>query len=175
MASGGARNRSGPPPNPNSVRSERRGLRFDELPAQGHQGEPPEFPLPVRPVMIKLAEAGVVENAAATERQRDRELAVWAEAWRTPQASAWEREPWRWPIIAEYCRLKTVVESDPSSTAALVAQLHRYRDQLGLTPAGLRDNGWTIKADEVAAKRDEKGGDAELPAAPQRRLRLASS
>ena len=31
-----------------------------------------------------------------------------------------------------------------SASAALVAQLHRFRDQLGLTPAGLRDNGWRI-------------------------------
>ena len=30
--------------------------------------------------------------------------------------------------------------------AALVAQTHRYRDQIGLSPAGLKENGWKIGA-----------------------------
>ena len=33
-------------------------------------------------------------------------------------------------------------------------QLHdRIADQIGLTPAGLRENGWAIAQDEVGAKR----------------------
>lgn len=101
----------------------------------------------------------------ATDRYRDVELAIWAEAWRTPQAAAWVLQEWRWPIIAEYCRLKTIVESEPDSNASLVAQLHRYRDQIGLTPAGLKENGWQIgdatpepKAATTGAKQPKKGG-----------------
>jgi hypothetical protein len=58
--------------------------------------------------------------------------------------------------VAEYCRLKVTVELDPGSNAALVGQLHRYREQIGLTPAGLRLNGWQIARDEVGARRVEK-------------------
>lgn len=79
---------------------------------------------------------------------------------------------WRWPVVAEYVRLKAVVESDPSASAALMAQMHRYRDQIGLTPAGLKENGWAIAVDAVGAKRDEKPAADESPKeAPKRRLR----
>lgn len=114
------------------------------LPSEGYSGEVPDFPLPP-----KRAKA-----------LRDRELAVWVEAWATPQACAWALEPWRWPVIAEYCRVKTAVELAPVAPAALVGQLHRYRDQIGLTPAGLRENGWAVASDEVAAKAADE---AEVP------------
>lgn len=141
MPSGGARNRSGPSVDPSSGRSDRRGFSLTALPSEGFSGKVPDFPL----AMVLERDADAVE----------RELSVWAEAWTTPQACAWSMESWRWPIVAEYCRLKTVVEFDPAKSAALVGQLHRYRDQLGLTPAGLKENGWAIAADEVASKRDK--------------------
>jgi hypothetical protein len=49
-----------------------------------------------------------------------------------------------------------VVEIEPDANASLVAQLHRFRDQIGLTPAGLKENGWAIARDETAAKRGAK-------------------
>ena len=172
MTSGGARARSGPVPDPNSGRSDRRGLQFDKLPAEGFQGEVPDFPL--EPVVLfsehfedgrKVREV----DGEASDSFRSREALVWVEAWRTPQAAAWAVERWRWPVVAEYCRLKVVIELDPSANAALVGQLHRYREQIGLTPAGLRLNGWAISRDEVAPKRAER---SEAPkAAPKRRLR----
>lgn len=142
MSRGGARNRSGPPADPNSGRSDRRGLSFTALPSEGYQGEAPEFPLP------------------PAELTGTRELEIWDEAWTTPQAEAWSREAWRWPILAEYCRLKATVELSPAATAALVSQLHRYRDQLGLTPAGLKENGWQIAADAVSARREAREEDS---------------
>lgn len=153
MARGGPRNRSGPPVDPSSGRSERRGYSLSALPSEGYREDPPEFPLP-----------------GAT----DRELAVWAEAWRTPQACAWSLAEWRWATVAEYCRLKAMIEA--GSPAAYIGQLHRYRDQIGLTPAGLRENGWAIAADEVGAKRDERPESSEDPAkeVPTRRLRAVS-
>jgi hypothetical protein len=141
MTSGGARNRSGPQPDPNSAQSDRRALNFAALPAEGYRGEVPEFPLG----------RSTTDDLIAT-----RELAVWDEAWRSPQAAAWAKESWRWPILGEYCRLKALIELSPAATAALVGQIHRYRDQLGLTPAGLRENGWRIVADEVTEKREER-------------------
>lgn len=154
MTSGGARNRSGPAPDPLSGRSEARGLTFSALPADGYAGDAPDWPL--RP-------------AAADGGLALRELDIWAEAWRSPQAVAWAGQQWRWTIIAEYCRLKAVVEMSPSASASLVSQLHRYRDQIGLTPAGLKENGWTI----APATDGEVREDTPPAARPARRLRVA--
>ena len=128
MSRGGARVRSGPAPDPSSGRSEKRKYLLTALPVDGYSGPVPKFPLPAD---------GDVKRAA-------REKALWRDAWRSPQACAWSMEAWRTRIVAQYCRVAAVVELDPSASAALVAQLHRFRDQLGLTPAGLRDNGWRI-------------------------------
>ena len=128
MSRGGARVRSGPAPDPSSGRSEKRKYLLTALPVDGYSGPVPKFPLPAD---------GDVKRAA-------REKALWRDAWRSPQACAWSMEAWRTRIVAQYCRVAAVVELDPSASAALVAQLHRFRDQLGLTPAGLRHNGWRI-------------------------------
>ena len=108
VARGGARNRSGPQPDPNSGRSERRGFKLTGLPSEGYDGEPPEFPL--HPIVI-FSEFWEGEGAdkqkikepdeAGTASFRDREAQVWAEAWRTPQACAWSMQSWRWPVVAE--------------------------------------------------------------------------
>jgi len=170
MASGGSRNRSGPQPNPNSGRSDRRGFTLTALPSEGFRGAVPEFSLQPIVLFTEYFEDKVKVKApdeSGTESFREREADIWAEAWATPQACAWSMESWRWPVVAEYCRLKAIVEFDPSASASLVNQLHRYRDQLGLTPAGLKDNGWAIAADEVAKKREERSEQG----APVRRMR----
>lgn len=149
MASGGRRNRSGPSLDPASGRSEARGVKLNALPSQGWTGKVPTWPL-----------------STAT----DREVEVWAEVWRTPQAAAWAREHWRWPIVGLYVRVRVGCEAQ-DAPASLLAQLHRFADQLGLTPAGLRENGWAIAADEVGAKAEEKKAAAAPPPARPRRLR----
>lgn len=123
MAHGGARNRSGPMVDPSSARSEARGLKFRRLPLAGRSGRTPKFPLP---------------------GQSAREGQVWREAWRSPQAVAWESEPWRWKIVALWVRVSVRCE-DREAPAGLFAQLHRLADQIGMTPAGLRENGWLIE------------------------------
>lgn len=139
MASGGARSRSGPAPDPTSGGSVRRDFKLTALPSEGYQGEVPKFPLQPIVLFMEYFEGSGRDRTkvrehddGATESFREREAAVWAEAWSTPQACAWSMTSWRWPIVAEYCRLKTVVEFDPSASAALVGQLHRYRDQIGV-------------------------------------------
>ena len=47
MPRGGARNRSGPQANPQSLRSGQRGLVLSSLPNEGYDGDVPEFPLPM--------------------------------------------------------------------------------------------------------------------------------
>ena len=127
MPRGGARNRSGPAPDPSSGRSDRRGFKLTALPNEGYRGDVPTFPLP-----------GVT----------DRELEVWAILWATPQACAWSMESWRWLNIADLVRLQVRGEAldAPVNIATVVRQL---RADLGLTPAGLKENGWAIATVEV--------------------------
>lgn len=176
MPSGGARNRSGPQADPNSGRSDARGFVLTALPSEGYKRKAPAFPLP-RILRWNVFYENKVKkrevDEGATDGFRERELAIWAEAWKTPQACAWSMESWRWPVLAEYCRLKTVIEQEPEANAALVGQLHRFRDQLGLTPAGMKENGWAIAKDQVAAQRTAKKTTAKK-AAPARRLRSVS-
>lgn len=122
MTRGGSRNRSGPQPVEGSRTSERKGFSLTALPPAGFDGEAPAFPLP---------------DALS------RELEVWAEAWSTPQACAWIDEPWRWRTVAMWVRWSVRMEAEDAS-AALGNVVVRFADQIGLTPAGLRENGWKI-------------------------------
>ena len=153
VSHGGARNRSGPPADPNSERSEQRGLAFKLLPREGFTGRVPAYPLP---------------DPSARER------ALWKELWRTPQAAMWNVERWRIRIVGMYCRAWVRAE-DPESPASVLTQVNRLGDQLGLTPAGLRDNGWRLAVDEVATKREKtstaKTAAPSAPASSRRRLR----
>lgn len=133
MTSGGARNRSGPTANEDSARSDRRGFSLQKLPASGWAGNIPDWPLP---------------------ELSPRELDLWTWAWRTPQAWAWAQpsEQWRSRSVAMWVRLAVRCE-DTEAGAALLAQLHRFADQIGMTTAGLAEMGWKVATDEVAEKR----------------------
>lgn len=149
MSSGGARNRSGPSVDPTSGRSERRGISFQALPSEGFRGVVPGFPLP---------------------DGSERELDVWAELWTTPQAAAWFEQSWRWGQVADLVRMQVRAE-DIEAPVGIYAQVRAARADLGLTPAGLKENGWAIAADELAAKRDERPVELGTGVAPVRRLR----
>lgn len=152
MARGGARNRSGPAADPDSGRSDRRGFKLTALPAEGYHGDIPEFPLP---------------------EASERELAVWESAWRTPQACAWSMpsEAWRVRTVALWVRT-TVRCEDPDAPASLMAQLHRFADQIGMTTAGLAEMGWKVAVNEVGAKAAERAVDSQ-PARKSSRDRLS--
>lgn len=136
MTRGGARNRSGPKAQENSGRSDRRGYSLTALPSQGYDGPVPDFPLP---------------------QATGRELEVWESAWRTPQACAWalSSEAWRIGTVAMWVRVKVRCE-EPDAGAALLGQLHRFADQIGMTTAGLAEMGWKVAVDETAEKRATK-------------------
>lgn len=174
MTKGGARNRSGPSADPLSGRSDARGVRLAALPREGFRGEVPPFPLGKVDVFYTYKGEGgkpVREfDEDATQERFARELELWAWAWSTPQACAWEVEPWRWYTVAMWVRTAAVCESSEAQ-AADKNSLHRFADQIGLTPAGMRENGWALAADEVQAKRDDKPAAATSQAAPKRRLR----
>lgn len=153
MASGGARNRSGPKADPESGRSDSRGYSLTALPSQGYDGEAPNFPLP---------------DPSA------RELVVWTEAWRTPQACAWSipSERWRVRLVAMWTRVSVRCE-DPEVGAALIGQLHRFEDKIGFSTAGLAEMGWVIAVDEVGKKAAEKKGAAK-PKSSRDRMKLVA-
>ena len=162
MSTGGARNRSGPPVDPNSGRSERRGLTFRTLPRTGYEGKPPRFPLPALELVTE----------AVTKHRRSRELALWRWAWTTPQAVAWSEEPWRWHTIAMWVRVAALCESSAAKASDRTA-LHRFADQIGLTPAGLRENGWHIPGVGPASDEDDGAAAAtSRPASSRSRLRV---
>lgn len=152
MTSGGARNRSGPSPTQNSGRSDRRGYTLTALPSEGYLGEIPDFPLP---------------------DQTGRELDVWKAAWRTPQACAWSMpsERWRVRTVAMWVRL-TVRCEDPEAGAALLGQLHRFADQIGMTTAGLAEMGWAVAVDEVAKKAAEKSPESTKAKSSRDRMQI---
>ena len=135
MASGGARNRSGPQADEGSERSERRGYSLTSLPAR-YDGEIPEFPL-----------------AQATAR----EVELWEEKWRGPHGAAWSQpsEAWRHWDVALWVRTAVRCE-DPEAPAALLSNLHRLGDRAGLSTAGLAEMGWKVAADETSERRDSQ-------------------
>lgn len=155
MASGGARNRSGPAADPASSRSDRRGVKFSALPSEGFKGDAPEFPM---------------------RNQSEREEELWAWAWTTPQACAWAQpsEAWRLHTIAMWVRTAAICEGE-EATAADKGSLHRFADQIGMTPAGLKENGWAVAVDEVAAKAAERPTPEPRAVRSARRLRSADA
>lgn len=146
MARGGARNRSGPQPEEGSRTSDRKGFILTALPPAGFDGEVPDFPLSRRSVFrweFEDKRKFQVFDEDATQDIVDREAELWEWAWTTPQACAWSLDPWRWPVVAMWVRTFVICESS-EATAADKGALHRFADQIGMTPAGLKENGWKI-------------------------------
>lgn len=133
-----------------SGRSDRRGISFTALPSEGFAGNVPVFSLP-----------------GASVREED----VWAELWRTPQAAAWSLQSWRWDQIADLVRMQVRSESE-DAPVGIYSQVRAARADLGLTPAGLKENGWAIAADDVGVKRQQN---SEPSVQPARRLRAVVS
>lgn len=175
MGSGGARNRSGPAPVEGSARSDARGYSLGALPAEGFSGPVPVWPLPRRQVWLSMRSDGESwreRDKGAEDAVAAREAELWEWAWRTPQACAWSlpSEAWRVQTVARWVRQAVLCESHEAK-AADHAQLHRYADQVGLTTAGLREMGWKVAVDEVAAKRSARP--AAAPVKRERRLRAS--
>lgn len=121
----GSSSNSGPSKDPMALRRDR-DKGTVELPAEGREGPAPEWP---------LVEAG-------HEYVADRESELWERLWSTPQAVAWEAHQLE-ILVALYVRNLFVVET-PGAPANRTTEVRRMMDDLGLTEAGLRSNGWTI-------------------------------
>lgn len=118
----GGHARSGPAKVEGSRTSDRAGYSLTALPPAGFDGDAPEFPLPDALV---------------------RELEVWAEAWRSPMACVWISEPHRWRQVALWVRWSVRLEAEDAS-AALGQVVARFADDIGMSEAGRKFNGWKI-------------------------------
>lgn len=108
-----------------------RGRGVVTLPAEGRQGDPPDWPLYGNPTAA--------------------ELDLWTELWATPQAVMWERQGWT-RVVARYACCVLAAELLEKNALAEARQLE---DRLGLTPKSMRLLLWVVAADEVAEKREE--------------------
>lgn len=153
MTSGGARTRSGPPPDPTALRRDRKSDgEWTLLPAEGRPGDPPEWPLAEHEDGLWAA----------------REMEMWRRLWSTPQAAQWEKLGQEIEVALYVRRL--VEAEQPGARANLATLVRQMADALGLTIPGLRTNRWKFAADQVAAKREEKK--AEAPARKSARDRF---
>ena len=167
MPSGGARARSGPAPDPNSGRSEKRGVVFSALPREGFTGAIPEFPLPKMAMGFWTKEGEYIEDSQGEESFAEREAWLWKWAWRTPQAAAWAAEPWRQYSVAQWVRASVLCEGSDAKAADRTAML-RLADQIGMSPTGLAANGWEIADVEPEPL---KAVASDVPVRRERRLR----
>lgn len=129
MGKGGARSRSGPPPDPDALRRDRDASGWVELPAAGREGPAPAWPL---------------------SSPSGRELELWESHWSKPQAILWEQSGLEFEV-ALYVRNLAMAEvpGSPANRSTLVKQL---MEDLGLTEAGLRVNRCRIVDDSKPAK-----------------------
>lgn len=130
MTSGGARVVSGPPPDPMALRRRepRDAAGWTSLPAEGRDGEPPEWPL---------------------SRQTGREREIWGDLWSRPQAVMWEKLDQRYEV-ALFARNLRRAEM-PTASVELQKVVRQYLDSLGLSVAGMLRNRWKLAAPADAA------------------------
>ena len=136
MAKGGARVRSGPAPDPGSLRSASAD-GWVALPPGGRVGDVPEWPLP-----DPMAKGELLDEVRA------RELELWAGLWSMPQAVEWERLGQQ-HLVGLYVRRLAEAEQalSPVVLSTLVRQL---ADELGLTSSGMLRNRWMVAEVEPA-------------------------
>jgi hypothetical protein len=172
MTSGG-HGRSGPTKDPNALRRDRDNFTLRALPRAPYDGDVPAFPLPEPQMMetINSVEGKPYKQFSqeASDERREREAELWAWAWKQPQAHVWAQDAWRWLDVAMWVRTQAVCEA-MEATAADKNSLHRFADKVGLSPVGLKENGWSIAAPDITAKPAEA---AEKQVSAKTRLREA--
>lgn len=126
---GGARVNSGPLAKDPTSRRRRNApaANLTELPREGRQGPPPDWPLGTIP---------------------SREVAdVWLDLWRLPQAAAWEYQGFDYPVAR--LAVLTVAAMAPDATSAVLTEVRQMEDRLGLNPAALQRLRWKVAEEEA--------------------------
>lgn len=149
MPKGGARTHSGPPPDPNALRRDRRSDGdWTTLPAR-REGESPAWPL--------------------TE-QTGREAQVWESYWRKPQAILWERNGQQFEVAMH---VRQLCEAEQAGAATAARTLVRQQlDSLLLTLPAMRSARVRIAEDEVTPQRQARPATSRKSS--RSRLKVAS-
>lgn len=112
-----------------------------------------------------LARASVLELQIAEQAAAEQQL--WAELWKTPQASLWETNGWT-REVALFVRHQLIAEQNPTDYKAATAALARS-DRLGLTPLAMSKLKWQIEQADEAEDRGTRRRSGATPAkAPPR-------
>lgn len=179
MASGGARARSGPAPDPNALRRDRKtDAKWTVLSAEGRDGPPPEWPLSGQAAHIPaLTPAWLRQVDDEEEKQRlldqieaeasalfSREIEVWEGEWRRPQAIEWERNGQEIEV-ALYVRALVAAEA-PGAKVTLRTLVKQQQEALGLSLPGLARNHWKIE--EIAGQSEAERVEPKAQAARSR-------
>ena len=150
MPKGGARTNSGPPPDPNALRRDRKGdAEWTTLPAK-HEGPVPEWPL---------------------LEQTDREADVWVSYWRKPQARLWLHNGQEYEVALHVRQFVAAEAHDAGVNARTLVR--QQLDSLLLTLPAMRSARVRIAADEVDERRQSKT--TKKAASSRSRLKVAAS
>jgi hypothetical protein len=122
---GGARSRSGPPPDPTALRRDRKDDQASWRDLTPYTGPVPAWPLP-----------GDIGPAEVDE---------WARLWRTPQATVWAEEHTE-VDVALYVRA-FILASLPGAKVDQLKLVRMLRDDLGLSPGSALRKRWRIADD----------------------------
>jgi hypothetical protein len=153
---GGARARSGPPPDPQALRRDRDGKNWIVLPAAGRDGPAPEWPLtgatahilPLTPSWISQVEDEEQKQRLLDQIESEasvlfsREVELWKREWRRPQAVEWERNGQELEV-ALYVRALVAAEA-PDAKVTLRTLVKQQQEALGISLPGLARNNWKI-------------------------------
>lgn len=133
MTAGGARARSGPPPDPEALRRDRPSDQagWTRLPAAGRDGPVPRWPLPT-------------PTHSGGRR-------LWRTLWRRPEALMWETNGQE--IQVALYVLAVLAAEMPQANASDRKTALSYMDDLGLSNGGRARNRWVI--DDAGAARPE--------------------
>ncbi len=136
----------GVPPKPAAERRRRNAplANTRKLPSTGREGDTPPWPL---------------------SRPTTNEQKVWAEAWSTPQAVAWEELGWH-RAVARYVRLAVQAEK-PKASVSIAGEVRQLEDRLGLTPMAMLRLRWEVE------RKDETDSPIVVPVS--RRLRAVDA
>lgn len=176
MPIGSPRPAAGRMPDPSSDSFQKRAGGLFAIPASGYRKRHPKFPLTRYEVMVEWQDDNGrhrEKDAEASERWNAREAEVWDELWHLPQGFAWSRPQYKYlqHSVALYVRQYVLCESSDAKAADRTT-LCRYADVIGLTPQGLRINGWRVVADEPDEVKRPAKAVARVPSARERFARM---
>lgn len=172
MPRGGARVNSGPPPDPNALRRDRKDDKsgWTTLPAVADVGVP-DWPLPP-PLLPRADDVEPEEHDDVVADHIAREDELWAYLWSKPQAVMWARLRCA-DEVAIYVRLRVLGERD--GNVKLLAEARMRGDRLGVEPASMARLRWRIATDELGAARQERATTAAAkPASMRDRIRAVN-